>query len=396
MPVRPNAVSVVPALRSTRRERARNGYSADELTALRNVIFRARDLLKHNDQLSNLWDKSIWMQIANHMHAVGWPKRPWTRLRTKGQHMLISSGVTDHLNSTPLSRGHMVECSLSSVTTPSCISATVPCLIQNSITQSVCNVGSRPTADSGLISMIRGSSELHCQPPPLVPSSVASANVLRSLANATIDVNSEAVHGAAVPSGPQIVHVCSKASTKETAVRNGQFGRNVDVSNTSASELIGGLNPLDRTSVLDRQSCTHTPTFTNAIESCRIDLSVSSDEEGDVDHVKSVPSAIHQCIPPTPCSTSPQAPPKHKPPNLTRAELLTRMQVYQKKLESLSKLEPYLLTCLAPTPVQKTYTENVCSNPTYLLPEKRQLPSIVGVSGQPENTTTGLSSLVDA
>ncbi|KAF7257288.1 hypothetical protein EG68_04944 [Paragonimus skrjabini miyazakii] len=36
-----------------------------------------------------------------------------------------------------------------------------------------------------------------------------------------------------------------------------------------------------------------------------------------------------------------RAPPKRKPPNLTRAELLMRMQVYQKKLEVLELKKIY-------------------------------------------------------
>ncbi|KAA3671665.1 uncharacterized protein DEA37_0007876 [Paragonimus westermani] len=210
------------------------------------------------------------------MHTIGWPKRPWSRLRSKGLHMLLSSGVTDHLNSTVLSGRRMVECSLASVTTSSCISAAAPCLTQHSLPQTVCSVDRRPTPDSGLISTVHESSELHCQPPPLVPSSEAPVNVLRSLPNASMNVGSGAVPGTVIVSGPQILRVCSKALTQETAIRNGQFCPNVDVPTTSASGIGEGIHSLDTSSVLERQSCTHTPTFTTAAESCRIDLSVSA------------------------------------------------------------------------------------------------------------------------
>ncbi|KAF8563854.1 hypothetical protein P879_11810 [Paragonimus westermani] len=306
MPVGPNTVGVVSASRLTGCGRPRSGYSADELVTLRNVVFRTRELLRRNDQLSTLWDKSIWMQIANHMHTIGWPKRPWSRLRSKGQQMLVSSGVTDHLNSTVLSGRRMVECSLASVTTSGCISAAAPCLTQHSLAQTVCSVDRRPTPDSGLISMVHDSSELHCQPPPLVPSSEAAANVPRSVPNGTMSVGSGAVHGTAVVSGPQILRVCSKASTHETAVGTGQFGPNIDVPTTCASGIGGGIQSSDTSSVLDRQSCTHTPTFTTAAESCRIDLSVSSDDEGGAIPMGAVPSATHQSIPPTPCSALPR------------------------------------------------------------------------------------------
>ncbi|TGZ60158.1 hypothetical protein CRM22_008706 [Opisthorchis felineus] len=180
-------------------------YTSDELKLLVKLTTQARDLLQQENKINLFMEKAVWTQIANHMHATGFPKRSWVVLRTKGVRMLADS----------LAERRFTVSATNSLADYSQVSDGVGTL---------CSSSSRPPYHMG-------ANDLEClmqrgtQPPPLIHSSEASATTLMALAHS--DCFPHASVSSTSPSAiPQILNVRStaiapSASTPSLLVQTG-------------------------------------------------------------------------------------------------------------------------------------------------------------------------------
>ncbi|TPP55870.1 hypothetical protein FGIG_10142 [Fasciola gigantica] len=76
-------------------------FSILELNALLEATRRASRMIHGNYHSTAQLDKTIWIQITNHLHARGFQSRPWQQVRSKGQE-LISKLFEKRLKSVPM------------------------------------------------------------------------------------------------------------------------------------------------------------------------------------------------------------------------------------------------------------------------------------------------------
>ncbi|CAH8513721.1 unnamed protein product [Schistosoma turkestanicum] len=63
-------------------------YAIEEANDLTELVLKYQDVWKGKSQFSALMQKHLWMQFSQYLHSRGWPRRNWTQLRRKGQHIL--------------------------------------------------------------------------------------------------------------------------------------------------------------------------------------------------------------------------------------------------------------------------------------------------------------------
>ncbi|CAH8536132.1 unnamed protein product [Dicrocoelium dendriticum] len=250
----------------------RTNYTPAEIRALSRLIFQAREMLQHNNQTDMLLDKSFWVQIANHMHASGWPKRSWVRLREKGRRLLMSTGSSAQHN-TPAS---MCEPPTQPDTTPTTRCKSDPeagCLAQSISTQIV-TTSNIPSNSNGEIQVV--SRSIQYSLPLLTPSTEVPSGPLT-------DTNTTPrIHVSPVPiplPSPQILHVCSRAT---------HAAANVSEARTISTGAPDRASPTNALQGAQNSTLSHNPpiivqpsgaSVSTASEVNRIDLSVSSDED---------------------------------------------------------------------------------------------------------------------
>ncbi|GAA53555.1 hypothetical protein CLF_110483 [Clonorchis sinensis] len=241
-------------------------YTSDELKLLAKLTTQARDLLYQENKMHLFLEYTVWNQIANHMHALGFPKRSWVALRMKGVRLLTSPASERHRAAPSTSSTEYSSHSSNFVNTlSSTISNSPHCSMSanalNSISPDDNQVATTPSLP-------------YAQPPPLLPSSEASASTLMALAGrgCSPDLTFLPAQTSVIP---QILNVRSTALTSSGNNQNSNPGCPVfshadNFIVTSAVPIVLNTpNPASRNQlrppVLDR--------------SCHIQLSVSSDED---------------------------------------------------------------------------------------------------------------------
>ncbi|KER24770.1 hypothetical protein T265_07655 [Opisthorchis viverrini] len=303
-------------------------YTSEELKLLAKLTTQARDLLYQENKMHLFLEYTVWNQIANHMHALGFPKRSWVALRMKGVRLLTS----------PATERHRAALSTSSTEYSSHSSNFV-----NTLSSTISNSPHCSTSTNALNSISPDDNQVattpnvpYTQPPPLLPSSEASATTLMALAGrgCSPDLTFLPSQTSVIP---QILNVRSTALTSSGSNQNLNldcpvFSHADNFIVTSALPIIlntpntAPRNQL-RPAVLDR--------------SCPIQLSVSSDEEDKIVTETCSSQKTLVSSPSVPCvgsrcrdglGASTQG-------NSDQAQL--EMQVYRKKLEVLEVKKMY-------------------------------------------------------
>lgn len=78
-------------------------FSPDEVELLWNAMYRTSKTICGSSQPFIFLDKNTWKQISTELHTRGYPRRPWSQLRSKGKLLLsahsralASPGAPDH------------------------------------------------------------------------------------------------------------------------------------------------------------------------------------------------------------------------------------------------------------------------------------------------------------
>ncbi|GAA36150.2 hypothetical protein CLF_106667 [Clonorchis sinensis] len=232
-------------------------YTSDELKLLAKLTIQARDLLQQENRINLFMEKEVWTQIANHMHATGFPKRSWVVLRTKGVRMLADSLAERQCTVSATNQLADYSQACDGVGTLYSSSSKPPGHMGTNDLECLMQRGNQITTPSSIS---------YTQPPPLIHSSEASATTLMALARS--DCFPHASVSSTSPSAvPQILNVRSTAITSSAS--------NPSVNPSLLMQTDGGY-------------FVSTPAPVNQFRSpvsdhpCRIHLSVSSDEDDKV------------------------------------------------------------------------------------------------------------------
>ncbi|KAA0199050.1 hypothetical protein FBUS_10911 [Fasciolopsis buskii] len=319
----------------TRRKASRLGpYSMGEKKLLAELVGRARNTLRHvPTQMTTDQYRQIWVDISNCMHASGWPKRSWKRLRLKAQEMM--SFPTEIGSLGPLVRGAPIsrtdQCTNPSVdVNRTTITTSVPC-----ISEPIC-------------------SSILSTPPPLLSSSEASAETVIRLAKSihssvgvvngvggVVSVNGGSGGDGADVGGPQILHFCSRALSNGLCVDG--FGRDTQSVNGPCAAVTP--RTADSSAVVEVSN----DALLNG--DGRIELCISSDDDdgGENESDQKLPLNNHstekeECVN-VECEwtirfRSSSSSSDH-PAQLTEADISKRIEIYDLKIEILKLKRAY-------------------------------------------------------
>ncbi|OON22126.1 hypothetical protein X801_01975, partial [Opisthorchis viverrini] len=235
-------------------------YTSDELKLLVKLTTQARDLLQQENRINLFMEKAVWTEIANHMHATGFPKRSWVVLRTKGVRMLADSlterrctisAVNSLADYSQASDGVSTIYSSSSKPPDHMGTNDLECLMQR---------GNQITTPSSIP---------YIQPPPLIHSSEASATTLMALARSDSFPHAF-VSSTSSSAVPQILNVRSTAIASSANTPSLSPSLLMQTSGDYSVSTPAHVAPVNefRSPISDHP--------------CRIHLSVSSDEDDKV------------------------------------------------------------------------------------------------------------------
>ncbi|CAL8070582.1 unnamed protein product [Calicophoron daubneyi] len=181
-------------------------YTVSELKALQLLVVKTREMLRCSDRL---FDKHTWSEIAERMHICGWPRRSWRSVKFRGEQFLSRRSTGDSSEAPGLRNTGLKQ-----------IDHQVPSIVSipdtDVLGSSTCNITEKPStsiSDEGTeLTPPARTSQIPVPPPPLIPSSEATAFALLSRQNNVsmpktklFQSNSNGVVR------PQIIHICSKA-----------------------------------------------------------------------------------------------------------------------------------------------------------------------------------------
>ncbi|CAL8092008.1 unnamed protein product [Calicophoron daubneyi] len=183
-------------------------WNSAELEALLAVVVRTNDFLV---QTKRSFNRRIWTEIANAISTFGWPQRSWSSVKDKGEELLRDS-ETNGQSLTEISRS--VGTDLDAVNEPinSPVASTLG-LVPRTTHSSDDRVETADNVRTNPGYTYTDISDSRRQPPPLIPSSEATASLIM-LRQSCGDprVCNPSLPSVAITTGPQILNVCSKTT----------------------------------------------------------------------------------------------------------------------------------------------------------------------------------------
>ncbi|CAL8092011.1 unnamed protein product [Calicophoron daubneyi] len=312
-------------------------WNSAELEALLAVVVRTNDFLV---QTKRSFNRKIWTEIANAISTFGWPQRSWSNVKDKGEELLRDSETNGQsLTESSRSAGTVLRAVTEPINFP--VASTLG-LVPRTTHSSDDGV---ETAD--IVSINHGYtctdiSDSRRQPPPLIPSSEATASLIM-LRQSCGDprVCNPSLPSVATTTGPQILNVCSKTTPA-----------------ISVTSTLAGIDPL-----VVPSGCTSTELHVNPPTVGLISQCSSSNNTGQM-NLPTIFSQSGNAAPPLfsnifTANTTPYQPPRaveqphigYSPvPNfvstMPEREFARRMEIYKQEEEALLVKRAYWISKL--------------------------------------------------
>ncbi|CAL8070586.1 unnamed protein product [Calicophoron daubneyi] len=317
--------------------------SPKELSALKATVYRTRELLRRRNRN---FDKQVWMEIAAQMHSFGFPARSWLSVKMRGKRILRD-----------LAAGEQLFVHDREVTTTTPLHSSGPAggvpLNEKAAASSVTQASDGETSGSDTRANCSVSDACRC-PPPLIPSSEASAAVFMALRSTAGIPSTPSIYTSTTATGPQILHVCSRALPATSCSSSQALN--------TPHNMNGGCPSHVPAAAAVSTPAVSTPVSRLPTGADYIDLSASSDE------IENHPPTTHPGGPPTttsspvtaqlqvPTSISSPVPMPDLISSISEQEFRKRMEIYRLKQEILQIKRAYWISKL------KGLFVGVCSN----------------------------------